>query len=163
MKPLISDNLIESIVNQIGEEKKNANIYLGIASYLNGKGLSNLAKKFEEQHAEETEHSFILYKLLSDLSVIFIVPETESYNLALIENIGDIANLYLEREIETTDSLGEIKNQAMDEGNHVVEERLREMIKLQQQEYAEATDFYDKSLLFNEWWKAAIWDSSIGG
>src|SRR5574338_478381 len=117
MKPLISDSLKESIVNQIAEEKKNANIYLSIASYLNGKGLSNLAKKFEEQHSEETEHSLILYNLLSDLSVVFTVPVIESYEMAFIEKITDIAELYLEREYETTNSLNEIKELAMEEEN----------------------------------------------
>ena len=162
MKPLISDSLKESIVNQIAEEKKNANIYLSIASYLNGKGLSNLAKKFEEQHSEETEHSLILYNLLSDLSVVFTVPIIESYEMAFIEKITDIAELYLEREYETTNSLNEIKELAMEEENPVVEERIREMIKLQQHEYGEATEFLDKSNLMNEWWQVALWNESLG-
>lgn len=162
MIPLISESLKESLVNQLSEEKKNANIYLSIASYLNGKGLSNLAKKFEEQHSEETEHSLIIYKLLSDLSITFIVPEVESYDISNIDNILGIAELYLDREVFTTESLGDIKKLAMEEDNHVVEERMREMIKLQQAEFAEATEFFDKSSLFADWWQVALWDSSLG-
>lgn len=163
MIPLISDSLKDSLVQQIAEEKKNANIYLSIASYLNGKGLSNLAKKFEDQHTEETEHSLILYKLLSDLSIVFIVPEVESYDISGISNIVSLAELYLEREYQTTESLGEIKKQSIDEDNHVVEERIKEMIKLQQNEYEEATTFLDKANLLSEWWQVALWDSSLGG
>lgn len=162
MIPLISDSLKESLVQQIAEEKKNANIYLSIASFLNGKGLSNLAKKFEEQHSEETEHSLILYKLLSDLSIVFIVPQIETYDISSIDNIVSLAELYLEREVQTTESLGEIKKQAMDEDNHVVEERIREMIKIQQSEYEESSTFLDKASLLKEWWQVAIWDSSLG-
>ncbi len=161
MIPLISDSLKESLVQQIAEEKKNANIYLSIASYLNGKGLSNLAKKFEEQHFEETEHSLILYKLLSDLSIVFVVPQIETYDISSIDNIVSLAELYLEREVLTTESLGEIKKQAMDEDNYVVEERIREMIKLQQSEYAESTEFIDKANLLKEWWQVALWDLSL--
>lgn len=163
MIPLISDSLKDSLVQQLAEEKKNANIYLSIASYLNGKGLSNLAKKFEEQHSEETEHSLILYKLLSDLSIVFSVPAIETYDISSIDNMVSLAELYLDREYQTTESLGEIKKQAMDEDNYVVEERIREMIKLQQNEYEEATTFLDKANLLKEWWQVAIWDSSIGG
>ena len=162
MIPLISDSLRDSLVQQIAEEKKNANIYLSIASFLNGKGLSNLAKKFEEQHFEETEHSLILYKLLSDLSIVFVVPQIETYDISSIDNIVSLAELYLEREVLTTESLGEIKKQAMDEDNYVVEERIREMIKLQQTEYAESTEMFDKANLLKEWWQVALWDSSLG-
>lgn len=161
--PLISDSLKDSLVEQIAEEKKNANIYLSIASYLNGKGLSNLAKKFLEQHNEETGHSLTLYNLLSDLSVVFVVPQIETYDISSIDNIVSLAELYLEREYQTTESLGEIKKQASDEDNHVVEERIREMIELQQLEYAESTEFLDRANLLKEWWQVALWDSSLGG
>lgn len=161
MIPLISDSLKESLVQQIAEEKRNGNIYLSIASYLNGRGLSNLAKKFEEQHSEETEHSLILYKLLSDLSIVFVVPQIETYDISSIDNIVSLAELYLEREVQTTESLGEIKKQAIDEDNYVVEERIREMIKLQQSEYTESTEFLDKANLLKEWWQVALWDLSL--
>lgn len=162
MQPLISESLKESLVNQIAEEKKNGNLYLSIASYLNGKGLSNLAKKFEEQHSEETEHSLIIYKLLSDLSVTFIVPEIESYDISSFENFIQFAELYLEREYLTTESLSEIKKLAMEEDNSVVEERLREMILLQQGEYSEATELFDKANILKEWWQISLWDLSLG-
>ena len=162
MQPLISETLKEVLVNQLASEKQNANIYLSIASYLNGKGLSNLAKKFEEQHAEETSHALIIYKLLSDLSIVFSVPQIDSYNLSFIEKITDIAKLYLEREFEITTSLADIKDLAIQENNPVVEERIREMIRAQQSEYEEATEFLDKSLLMSEWWQVALWNESLG-
>jgi len=162
MKPLISDTLKESLYGQLAEEKRNGNIYLSIASYLNGKGLSNLAKLFLDQHAEETEHSLIIYSLLSDLSIVFVVPEIPFFDLGGELSIQEVANLYLEREFLTTESLDEIKRQAMDESNPVIEERMRDMIEIQQKEYAEATDFLDKSYLFTEWWQVGLWDVSLG-
>ena len=162
MKPLISDSLKESLVTQLAEENKNANLYLSIASYLNGKGLSNLAKRFEEQHSEEISHGLIIYNLLSDLSVVFTVPEIESYDISLIDSIYKVGELYLEREVITTESLDEIKKQAIDENNPVVEERIRLMIQYQQSEYKEATEFRDTTILFSEWWQVALWNASLG-
>jgi len=161
MKPLISDSLKESLISQLAAEKQNANIYLSIASFLNGKGLSNLAKKFEEQHSEETSHSLIIYNLLSDLSIVFNVPEISEFQVSFTNPLS-VAELYVAREFETTTSLGEIKNLAMDDGNHVVEERMREMIKLQQNEYEEATSLYDTLELLTEWWQVALYDVSLG-
>ena len=161
MKPLISDALKESLVAQIAHEKLNANIYLSIASFLNGKGLSNLANKFLIQHSEETEHSIIIYKLLSDLGIVFNIPEINEFQVSFTNPLS-VAELYVAREFETTTSLGEIKNLAMDDGNHVVEERMREMIKLQQNEYEEATSLYDTLELLSEWWQVALYDVSLG-
>jgi len=46
----------------------------------------------------------------------------------------------------------------------VVEERMREMIKIQQQEYAEATEFLDKSnIIGNDWKFVFLWDASLRG
>lgn len=161
MKPLISDALKESLVSQLAHEKQNANIYLSIASFLNGKGLSNLAKKFEQQHSEETEHSLIIYNLLSDLGIIFNVPEISEFIISIANPIS-LGELYVLREFETTSSLSDIKNLAMDDNNPVVEERIREMIRLQQAEYEEATSLYDTFELLSEWWQVALYDISLG-
>lgn len=160
---LISEELRQSLIEQIGHEKYNANLYLYIAAYLKNKGLSGgLVKHFEKQHTEETEHSLILYNLLTDLNAQVNIPEIKEINI-FFNTIIDIAQLYLQREIDTTNSLIEIKQLAIDENNGVVEERIREMIKLQQNEYAEATDFMDKSNIIGDDWKfVLLWDQGLG-
>ena len=158
MNKLINDNLVEALQNQLGHEKYNANLYLFLAGGLKNKGFDNLAAKFLTQHEEETEHSLIIFNLLTDLNAPIIIPDIDAVNLSLI-SIVEIAQRYLDREILTTQSLGEIRNLAMDEGNFVVEERMREMIKLQQNEYEEATTFMDKAeLCGNDWFKVMLWD-----
>lgn len=155
---LISDNLTDLLNSQLSHEKLNANLYLYIAGYLKNKGLNKLAKHFIDQHSEETEHSIIIFDLLTDLNADVIMNEIDEVSIP-INNISEIAKLYLDREILTTDSLNEIKNQAIEENNPVVEERMREMIKMQQNEYAEATDFMDKAVLVGDDWKfVLLWD-----
>jgi ferritin len=158
---LIGEGLKSSLVEQIGFEKYNASVYLYVAAYLKSKGLDNLAKLFEEQHDEEQGHSLIIYKLLTDLSVDFEIPQIDGCNMPF-NTISDVATLYLEREINTTDSLDEIKKQAMEENCPVVEERMRDMIELQQKEYEEATLFYDRAqLMGDDWFKVMLWDLSL--
>jgi ferritin len=160
-QPLISDELVSVIVEQISHEKYNANLYLYIASFLNSKGLSNIAKHFEGQFVEEEEHARILYNLLVDMGIHFPFPEIEGCSMEF-SSMENLATAYFDREVITTQSLNEIKQQAMME-NAIVEEKIREMILLQQNEMAEATDFSDKTENLKEWWQVALWDIALGG
>ena len=146
---------------QLSHEKHNANLYMYISGWLKNKGLNGLSKHFDSQHDEETEHSKIIFNLLTDLNADVIMHEIPEISMPL-NSILDIASTYLDREILTTTSLNEIKNQAIDEENPVVEEKMREMIKIQQAEYAEATDFMDKAMLTGGDWKFVLmWDLGV--
>jgi ferritin len=159
---LISDNLASVLQEQQGAEIYNSNLYIFIAGWLKNKGFSNLAKHFEEQHEEEISHSLIIYNLLTDLNAPVIIPEIDKVDISF-SNVLDIATAYLNREILTTNSLNEIKKLAIDEDNPVVEERIREMIKLQQNEYAESTDWSDKANMTGGDPKFVfMWDLGVG-
>ena len=162
MKKLISDELCSALCEQIGHEKYNANLYLVIAGFLKNKGLDNLGKHFEGQHDEETEHSKMIYGLLTDMNAPVAIPEISSPSNTF-SSINEIADLYLSREVVTTNSLDAIKKLAIEQDNPVVEEFMREMITKQLVEYAEASDFMDKAMLTgNDWWKVMVWDLSAG-
>ena len=158
---LISDNLISVLIEQLGHEKYNANLYLFIGGFLKNKGLNNLAKIFEGQYTEEIEHAMMIYNLLTDMNAPVVIPEIPRIEF-VFNSIIDIANQYLEREILTTQSLDDIKKLAIEENNPVVEERMRYMITLQQHEYSEATDFVDKAeLTGGDWRFVFLWDVAL--
>lgn len=158
---LISENLRDALSIQLASEKSNANIYLYICGYLRNKGMDGIAKKFLQQHQEETEHSLQIFDLLTDLNADVAIGEIEEVNLT-INSVADIANAYLQKEIETTESLNELKQLAISEDNCVVEEFLRKMIAQQQHELMEATSFMDKvQLLGNDWKFIALWDATM--
>lgn len=163
---LISDIVKEALVQQISSEKANASLYLYIANFLHGKGLSNLGKMFEGQHDEEQSHSLRIYKLLTDLGVVFEMLPIEGSNMQF-NSILDIANLFLEREIQTTNSLKEIRNLAAEQGEGgcpIAEVEMIEMLKLQQHELEEATTFLDKAILTDGDWKfVLLWDMAMEG
>lgn len=163
---LISDMLVSAFENQIGHEIKNAHIYLYISAVLNGKGLDKLALGFERQYGEELEHAKSLHSFLVDLNVVpkmVEIDETDSESLAMSDQIESIAKKYMEREISTTDNLGDLLTLSIEENNYVATEFLRTMIQKQQAEYAEATDFSDKAeLCSNNWVNVLIWNNSLG-
>jgi ferritin len=159
---LISENLASAIWEQISHERYNSNLYLFVCGYLRNKGLNNLAKHFEEQHQEEINHSKMFFDLLTDMNTEVKMLEIDGCDLTFA-NIMDVATAYFEREVQTTNSINEIKKLAIEEDNPVVEEFMRKMIVLQQAEYAEATDFQDKALLTGGDWKfVMLWDIGLG-
>lgn len=156
---LISETLRTAIIEQIGHELHNANLYLYICGYLKNKGLDNLAKLFEHQQEEELAHAKEFFNLLTDLNAQVTIPEIDEVKIP-ISTIVEIGNMYLSREFLTTTSINEIKKLAIEEGNSVVEEKMREMITKQQKEYEEATTFLDMALLVPEWWQVLLWNVS---
>jgi ferritin len=162
METLLKQELKEALQSQFAHEVLNSHIYLFIASFLHGKGLDNLAKHFEGQWKEEQEHSQIIYSLITDLGEVFEIPDIDGFGIEF-PTFRALAEAYLAREILTTDSLNEIKllAQSEDSPNPVVEERIREMILLQQHEYEEATSMLDKAILLPEWWQVALLDGAM--
>jgi len=158
---LINDSLRAALSEQIGHEFYNANLYMYMAAYLKNKGLDNLAKHFEGQYDEEIEHGKEFVNLLTNLNTDVFIPEIDEVNMQFISIVG-LAQVYLDREILTTTSIGEILKLAIQDNNYVVEQKMREMISKQQKEYEEATSFLDKATLMPEWWQCALWDA-VGG
>jgi len=162
VKQLISEMLVDVLIEQWGQEVYNSHIYLEIMAYLKNMGLDNIANIFYKQYKEELGHSEIILNLLLDLNANFQTPSIEKVGLE-INGFMDIANFYLEREMHTTTSLNEIKKLAIEEDNPVVEERIREMILLQQNEYEEATTLLDKAkLIADNGATLLLFDASLG-
>jgi len=158
---LINDTLRMAICEQIAHEMYNANLYLYICAFLRNKGLDNLAKHFEGQHAEETEHAKEFVSLLTDLNADVYISEIDGIEMSF-NTILDVALAYLNREILTTASIQGIKELSIQNNNPVVEEKMRNMITKQQKEYEEATTFLDKASVLTEWWQVFLWDAAGG-
>jgi ferritin len=103
----------------------------------------------------------MIYNLLTDLNAEVAILEIDNPSFP-INTIKDIAMAYLNREIQTTESLDDIKKLAIDNNSPVVEEAMREMIKLQRHEYEEACDFSDKAEIVGTDWKwVMMWDLGL--
>ncbi len=164
MPSLISNETKALLAEQVGHEKYNASVYLRVAVFLESKGFKNLSKHFYDQHDEEQKHSLIISKVLTDLGEDYHIPTIDEVDTDF-NSISDIANLYLQREVETTSNLKDIRDMAANEPNGgcpVVEVAMIDMLKLQQAELDEATTFSDRSQNFVQWGDVAIWDISLG-
>ena len=162
MESLINDALRAALTEQIGAERYNAQLYLYISAWLNNLGLDNLAKFFMKQHDEEIGHSLIIVKLMTDLNSRVDIPEINGCSINF-SNIQDIAKTFLDAEINTTNSLSEIRELADGEKCSIVRNRMDDMIELQQSEMEESYGFSDRANVLSEWWQVALWDASLNG
>lgn len=160
----ISEDLHNALLNQWVEEKENSHTYLYIGAYLKNKGLDNMGKFFFDASQEEDEHAQSIVKLLTDLNLEF-VPRTISEQVFDCSKISLVADKFVQREVQTTQSLQEIKEISINESisgfESVIEEHIRRMISNQQAELEESLSFKDKANLLSEWWQVALWDLEI--
>ena len=161
MTSLLNENLIDALCIQLSQEKFNAQLYLYIAGFLRNKGLNNLASHFIHQHDEETDHAKLIFDFLTNMNAdveLLEIPAVETS----CNNIGDVARVYLEREIQTTDSLNSIKQLAVEQVSPLAEEFMRTMLQKQIAEMDEAYTFADKAeLTGNNWAFVLLWDASL--
>lgn len=160
----ISEDLYNALLNQWVEEKENSHTYLYIGAYLRNKGLDKMGKFFFDASHEEDEHAQSILNLLTDLNLDFI-PRTITEQVFDCSTISLVADRFLQREMQTTQSLQEIKEIAMNDSSSgfdaVIEEHIRKMISQQQSELEESLSFKDKANIFTEWWQVALWDLEI--
>jgi ferritin len=160
MTLMISPSIKDSLIIQWQHEMENRSVYLFISSFLANKGLGNLAKKFKLQADEELEHADMIYKYVVDMGGDFIPTSISGFSF-IVNSILDIAILYKEKEISTTQSLQDLLDLAIEVKDSISEVFIRKMIKLQKHEYEEVSDFEDKALIIGDDWKTAfLWDVS---
>jgi len=151
---LLSDSLIEVLQNQYCSERFNNSLYLRIASALAFRGFDKTYEVFLDQAAEEIKHSLYILKLLTDLNVDYSIGEIDSGDFT-ITLPSDISDKFVEREVETTESLTAIRDLAINDPSPaapLVEGAMREMLMWQIKETEECTTFQDRvNLSGNNW------------
>jgi ferritin len=157
---LISEDLKNALIAQWAEERENAQIYLYAGGWLKVRGFGNIGNFFIKAKEEEEGHAMQIFDLLMDLNIPFTSSPLLSGEFP-INSLMDISQKFINREIQTTESLCEIKKISCEEespASSVVEELIRKMISQQQNELEEATDFMDKSKIFDDWKSILLWD-----
>ena len=157
----ISEELMNALLNQWVEEKENSHTYIYIGAYLKNKGLDKIGSHFIDASKEEDEHAQSILNLMTDLNLEF-EPRPISNMSFMCSSILDIAEKFVQREVQTTQSLQEIKEIASQDDSFglgaIIEEHIRKMISQQQSEMEESLTFRDKAILFGDWSNVALWD-----
>lgn len=136
---IISDELIDKITLQIRHEIENSQIYAYFSDWFSVKGLNNLSKYYSIWAEEEKGHSILFRKLLTDLDI-----NPKRLDIPSVDfEIGDyktIADKTMEREILTTNMIGDELSTAYSDGDGISSEFLLMMQKEQREELNKASN-----------------------
>ena len=154
----LSNELNESINEQILHEYHNALIYAQIQSYFEDTQLKNIAEYFKKQSVHETEHAQKFIQHLNDRTggkVSIGEVDSPNLNLSSVESVGEV---YISTEQGTTESIEEIYELASDTKSFIDLPFLLEMLSEQVEEEDVANEF---SLKLKNTKDLVLFDSSL--
>lgn len=159
----ISEESLRLLNAQIQHELWNSNIYRFMGSYLKKMGLDNMGDFFYvDQVKEEQGHAQLISDYINDRNETVLslpIPDGTLH----INSLTHLAELYNDRETITTEKLNVIANQALNEGDYMLFDFMREMIAKQRVEMSESLTFRDRAYMADNDLKTyLIWDANFG-
>ena len=156
----LSEKLNMALNYQVAHEFLNMAKYKVMQSYFEDLRLKNLSDKFSKQADEEYSHATkIINYINTRLGGKYIPQEIPNPELQ-ISSVQDLARLYLQTEVETTESLEAIYELICEEKSFIDKDFITEMLKTQVLEEDEADEFVKKASLTND---LILLDMAYGG
>lgn len=155
----LSNELNESMNEQILHEYHNALVYAQIQSYFEDLQLKKIAEYFKKQSIQETEHAQNFIQYLNDRTGGKVsIREVYSPNLDLssVESVGQI---YISTEEGTSESIESIYELASDTKSFIDLPFLLEMLKEQVEEEISSVEF---ALKLKNTKDLVLFDASLG-
>lgn len=115
-KCTLSENIQKLLLRQLTHELQNHNIYMDFANYFGVRGYTLLEKYYELRAHEEYEHYQWIRKFLNFNDSEYIHPTVEQHDIE-IKSMVTPFEFTVDREIQTTQMINEIVDQAADEGD----------------------------------------------
>lgn len=113
----LSKKMIEALVEQMGVEQSNHNLYLTFANYYKYEGLTKLREYFKLRSDEELEHFHWIRKYLNFNDALYTVPEIERVDVNIKDRVFPF-KATVDREIQTTIDIFKIMDLAQKEGDY---------------------------------------------
>lgn len=111
---ILSDKIVDKLIEQISHEMYNHNLYSGFANYYKIKGLEDLYQYYTKRAHEELEHHRWIIDYLNENHIGFVYPTipevTETY-----DDLITPFELTLDKEIETTNLILKIVDLAQED------------------------------------------------
>lgn len=115
-KCTLSKEIQQLLLRQLKHELQNHNIYMNFANYFGVRGLVVLEEYFKQRADEEYLHHSWVRKYLNENDAEYIYPAIDQFN-GKIEDMVDPFKITVDLEIETTQMINEIVDQAAEEGD----------------------------------------------
>ena len=137
---ILKESLNSAFNEQITHEMRNVSIYRQIQSFFDGMQLTNIAKYFKNQADHENDHAKMLIEYVNSRIGGNIKIQTIEDPIE-ITSVEQIANLYLEVEQGTTESIEALYSLAFEEKSFIDLPLISCFLKEQVEEESSAENF----------------------
>lgn len=139
---MISEQLQDSLIEQLNKEYHSAYIYLGMSAYCSKEGFNGAANWFLIQYQEEVTHGMKLFKYLEDQNVDIKLPSIQAVEVNF-ESLLDVFQKSLEHEQTMTRNLNNLSDLAMKDKDHATYNLLQWYVTEQVEEEATVSGIID--------------------
>lgn len=115
-KCTLSKEIQQLLLRQLRHELQNHNIYMNFANYFGVRGLIVLEEYYKERADEEYLHHSWIRKYLNENDAEYIYPTIEQFDKEITDMVMPF-KLTVDLEIQTTQMIYEIVDQAANEGD----------------------------------------------
>lgn len=145
----LSDKIGKLLVEQLTHEKQNNLLYLNAATWCNVRGLIGNYEYFKTAADGELEHSEIIYNHLVESNYDFTLKDLLPQPLDLkgdttFEQLQDLHEDSLTREIQTTTYILAICKACLEEGDYITFNAMQPLVIEQREEENKATTVLDQ-------------------
>jgi len=155
----LSSELNSALNEQISIEYHNMLIYAQVASYFEGLQLKKISEYFRNQSQDEKNHADKFIAHINDRNggVVYI-GDVSAPPSTVGMSVSDIANIYVQTEESTTESIESLYELAIDEKSFIDLPFLQEMLSEQVSEEDESQEFAIKANRVSD---LVLWDASF--
>ena len=136
---LISDSIEEFLNKSIKKEMDSAQIYYGMAAWLNAKGYDNGYKLFLKYGDEEIKHSHKLMDFLDNRNCVAVIPVVTKPNQSF-EMCYDLIEAAYLHEVDIENNYKQLATMAIREGDHTTHHLALDFIGEQEEEIQKFLD-----------------------
>ena len=112
----LSKEIQQLLLRQLKHELQNHNIYMNFANYFGVRGFVILEEYYKQRADEEYLHHSWIRKYLNENDAEYIYPTIDQFNKKIDDMVTPF-KLTVDLEIETTQMINEIVDQAANEGD----------------------------------------------
>lgn len=113
----LSKKMIEALVEQMGVEQSNHNLYHTFSNYYKAEGLTKLQSYYSSRASEELEHYNWIRDYLEYNDAVFTIPQIELIDVKIKDRVFPF-KATVDREIQTTIDIFKIMDLAQKEGDY---------------------------------------------
>lgn len=147
--PFVDDDCINILNFRIEQEEYSSRVYHAMSMYLNDKGYTNSAKRWQQDSDDEMVHASWAKEYLLDMGIQPKIPALKEPPQDY-KGLPDVIRKSYDHEVLVTKQCQELASHALKSGNHLLYQLALKYLKEQQEELGKVQTYIDQLEAFGE-------------